>query len=203
MEKENSPLLEKQYHIPLELFRKAFKAFQYKYVYPKVWLLTGILLVIAGIYSYFVVQGTDSQRPVYCMIVVFCIVMCALQWYNPQKVRRNLMEGIREIEEDAYKLRVFGDYMEIGTILPEETPLTEEEKAADALFADSPEENFSGTRIFYTKDIPVLEYPDFFMVYLKKRTFYVVPKKEFSSEEQEILRGIFREKLGRSFIQKL
>ncbi len=204
MEETNAPsmLLEKQYHIPLELFRKAFTAFQKRYVYPRNYLMMAIFLLVFCFYCYFIVTGTDSDRPIYCMIAMLCLVMCALQWFNPRKIRRNLMEAVKEIEEDQYRLRIFPEYLEIGTILPEEEA-SREEKEADGLFDDAPEENFTGTRIYYNKGMHLTEYKDFFMLYQKKSMFYVIPKSAFTEEETEIMRVHFSQRLEKSFAQKL
>lgn len=203
MEKNGAePILTKQYHIPIEMFRSAFVAFQRKYVYPRNYAMMAVFLVVACIYAYYVVIGTDQQRPIYCMIILVCAVMIGFQWYNPRKVRRNLMQAVRELEDDLYELRIFPEYLEIGTILPDEE-ITEEQAEADALFEDVPQENFSGTRIYYSKALKVTEYRDFFIVYMVKVNFYVLPKKDFSEEEIKTLRETFSKNLGKGYQSKI
>ena len=196
---ENKMLLEKQYKIPFDMFRDAFIAFQRKFVYPKSYAIMGVLAVVIGIYAYFIVYGGENvNRGLYCMIILFCLMMMAFQWINPRKIRMKLMEGVKEIEDDEYRLRIFPEYLEIGTILP-----PEDAKAAetDDLFDDVPEEDFSGTRIHYNKGLNVVEYPAFFMIYQQKSMFYVVPKSAFSEEELEILRVHFSKRLDKTFTQ--
>ena len=196
---ENKMLLEKQYKIPFDMFRNAFIAFQKKFVYPKSYAIMGVLAVVIGIYAYFIVYGGENvNRGLYCMIILFCLMMMAFQWINPRKIRMKLMEGVKEIEDDEYRLRIFPEYLEIGTILP-----PEDAKAAetDDLFDDVPEEDFSGTRIHYNKGLNVVEYPAFFMIYQQKSMFYVVPKSAFSEEELEILRVHFSKRLDKTFTQ--
>ena len=196
---ENKMLLEKQYKIPFDMFRDAFIAFQKKFVYPKSYAIMGVLAVVIGIYAYFIVYGGENvNRGLYCMIILFCLMMMAFQWINPRKIRMKLMEGVKEIEDDEYRLRIFPEYLEIGTILP-----PEDAKAAetDDLFDDVPEEDFSGTRIHYNKGLNVVEYPAFFMIYQQKSMFYVVPKAAFSEEELEILRVHFSKRLDKTFTQ--
>ena len=196
---ENKMLLEKQYKIPFDMFRDAFIAFQKKFVYPKSYAIMGVLAVVIGIYAYFIVYGGENvNRGLYCMIILFCLMMMAFQWINPRKIRMKLMEGVKEIEDDEYRLRIFPEYLEIGTILP-----PEDAKAAetDDLFDDVPEEDFSGTRIHYNKGLNVVEYPAFFMIYQQKSMFYVVPKSAFSEEELEILRVHFSKRLDKTFTQ--
>ncbi len=200
-EQTPTPLLDKQYHIPLDLFRRAFTAFQKKYVYPKTYFMMAMLLVAAGIYSYFMTTVTASQRPIYCMIVLLCLVMCGIQWFNPRKIRRNLMEAVKEIEEDRYFLKIYQEYLEIGTILPEEAP-SEEAQEDDALFDDTPKENFTGTRMHYNSEMKVTEYDDFFLLYQKRSMVYVIPKSAFNEEEAEILRVHFQKVLDKNFQSK-
>ena len=195
-------MLTKQYHIPYEMFRSAFTAFQKQYVYPRNYTLMAVFLLIAGVYSYYVVEGTDQQRPIYCMIIMLCLVLCALQWYNPRKIRRNLMEAIRGLEDDLYEYRLYPEYMEIGTILPDEE-LSGQQQETDELFDDVPQENFSGTRIYYSNALKVTEYSEFFIVYMKKSNFYVLPKKDFSEQETELLRTEFAKNLGKGFSKKM
>ncbi len=205
METENTvvqPLLTKQYHIPFAMFRDAFAAFQKQYVYPRTYVMMALLLAVAGIYSYCVVTGTDSQRPLYCMIIMFCLVLCALQWLSPRRIRRRLMEAIRDLEEDLYEMHLFPEYLEIGTILPEEA-LTEEDQEADALFDDAPEGNFSGTRIHFSNVVKVTEYREFFIVYIKKSNFYVLPKSAFTDAELDMMRDTCSARLGKGFASRI
>ena len=176
-----SLLLEKQYHIPFELFREAFIAFQRRFVYPRNYAVMAVFLIVAGVYGWLTATAPEgANRQLYCIIILFCLVMAVFQWWNPRKIRRNLMEGIRQIEDDRYCLRLYPEYLEIGTILP-------------------PEEDISGTRIYYNKGLHVAEYGHFFMVYQTRAMFYVIPKDAFSAEELEIVRVHFEKKLGKQF----
>ena len=159
-----------------------------------------LLAVIIGIYAYFVANGAESQKPTYCMIIVICAALLGFQWYNPRKIRRNLLLAVKEIEQDNYRIRIYPEYLEIGTILPPEE-VSGENSGTDDLFNDTPEENFSGTRIYYNKNLHITEYPDFFMIYQTKTMFYVLPKSAFSEEELEIMRVHFSQRLDKTFQQ--
>ncbi len=202
MEQKNSPILpEKQYHIPYEMFKTAFTAFQRRYVHPKNYAIIAVLLLACVIYTISILRSPATEQPLYGFVILCCLVMCVFQWYNPRKIRRNLLEAVKEIGEDTYVLRIFPEYLEIGTLLPEEAP-SEEQAQADALFEDTPEEQISGTRIFYSKLLKVTEYQDFFMIYQKKSMFYVVPKSAFSEEKLTQLRVHFGNVLGKGFSSK-
>lgn len=193
-------LLEKSYQIPYALFKKSFTAFQKKFVYPRNYLTMGILALIIGIYIYFVINGTDEQRPLYFMVILVCIILIGFQWYSPRKIRRNLMLAVKEIEQDHYRIRIYPEYLEIGTLLPPEDKPPE--SSSDDLFDDTPEEDFSGTRIYYNRNLHVTEYVDFFMIYQTKTMFYVLPKAVFSEEELEIMRVHFSQRLEKTFQQQ-
>ena len=62
--------------------------------------------------------------------------------YYSKKIKRNLLEAVREIEQDEYRLRIFPEYLEIGTLLP-----AEESHETDELFDDEPEEKFAGALV--------------------------------------------------------
>ena len=196
-------LLQKQYYIPYELFKSAFTAFQKKFVYPRNYIIIAVLLIVSCIYAYFLVNGSDSDKPIYCIVILCCLLLSGFQWYNPRKIRRNLMLAVREIEHDQYKFTIYPEYLEIGTILPpEDSSLNNKNlENIDNLFDDIPEEqeNFSGTRIYYNKGLHVHEYQEFFMIYQTKTMFYVVPKSIFSEEELEIMRVHFSQRLDKNF----
>ncbi|MBP0973915.1 MAG: YcxB family protein [Oscillospiraceae bacterium] len=196
-ETRDGMLLEKQYKIPFEMFRSAFIVFQKRFVYPRTYLIMAVLAIVAVVYTICVVYGGENvNRTLYFMIILFCLIMIFFQWFTPLKARRTLMEGVKEIEEDAYKLRIFPEYLEIGTILP---PEGEDTADADALFDDAPEENISGTRIHYNKGMHVDEYKEFFLIYQQRSMIYVVPKSAFSEEELEVMRVHFGKRLDKNF----
>ncbi len=199
-ETQQTILPEKRYHISFEMFKAAFIAFQRRYVYPRNYLIIAILLIVCVIYTISILQSAAAEQPLYGFVILCCIVMCVFQWYNPRKIRRNLMEAVREIEDDTYILRIYPEYLEIGTLIPEEEQ--QEEEASDELFDDTPEEQLSGTRIFYSKAFKITEYKEFFMAYQKRSMFYVIPKKHFSDAELDLLRQHFSSRLGKSFVRK-
>ncbi|MDE5754126.1 MAG: YcxB family protein [Oscillospiraceae bacterium] len=200
-QEDSGILLQKCYQIPYELFKTAFTAFQKRFVYPRNYIIIAVLGIVCMIYAYFVVTGSNSDRPLYCIVILCALMMMAFQIYNPKKIRKNLLLAVREIEDDRYKLTIYPEYLEIGTILPpEETdPAQKSDPDLDDLFDDIPEENFSGTRIYYNKNLRVQEYDAFFMIYQQKTMFYVVPKAAFSEEELEIMRVHFAQKLDKNF----
>lgn len=229
MNLEREPILQRSYHIPLELFKKAFIAFQKKYIYPRNWLLTAVVAAVAFVYLDSVTQN-PSNYMAYLLLAV-CVAMIVILWFNPKKVRKNLFASLAELENDTYHVRFYEDGMTIAT---EENPLptvetetetdiietavaeqnTKTEAAAEEKTSDqtefqpvSVEENaedveiqpIEPTVISFHKNVKVLEYQEYFMVYLVKQMFYVIPKSEFTDDELIRLRCLFTDALAEQF----
>ncbi len=221
---DREPLLQKSYHIRLELFQKAFVNFQKRFVYPRNWVLTVILGAIAVVYLDSFTQNPSGMLAPALMVV--CIAMIVILWINPKKVRRTLFASMQELENDTYYVRFFEDGM---TIMTEDAPKSAEEKTApieeeraepqtDAA-AESAEEQANGFNPLFHVDVPdpvtvdaiepteirfhsnvkVYEYSDYFMVYLVKQMFYVVPKDAFTEDELICLRKLFAESLAEQY----
>lgn len=212
MKFKGEALLRKSYHIPLPLFDQAFRCFQKKYVYPRNILLTGILSVIFIVY--FISMLKEPQNELVYLLLVVCLAMILIIWYNPMKLRRSLMASLKELESDTYHFTLYADGVEIGTEdapLPEENPdaptSPEPEKDTEdaALSADEDgflpifeEENADPVRspvpvtgIPFGAGLKIHEFDEFFMLYLVKQNFYVVPKKDFTDAELNVLRDTF------------
>lgn len=215
------PKLEKSYHIPLPLFDKAFRAFQKKYVYPRNIVITLLLVAVAGVYVDAAVRDPSSTMAY--VLIFICAAMIMVMWYNPMKLRRNLMISLKELENDVYTVSLYQDGVTIRTedgVTETAEDTAESEPVSEAVEAkEEPAENHEDTDengfndLFDDAEAPavaepipatelpfgtgfrILEYDEFFMLYLVKHNFYVVPKKDFSAEEQQILRDGFGDSL--------
>lgn len=204
---EEEILLQREYHIPLELFRKAFITFQHKFVYPRNAALTVFLLGVAGVYVNAALQDPDNT--IAYLLIFTCLAVITILWYNPQKIRRSLLQSIQQIEDDRYVLKVRESGLEIGTILPPPKPVEPEEDAQVQEPEEKPENGFQdifedppeieATVLPFDKGIRIIEKEAFFMVYKVKSMFYVVPKKDFSDVELQELTALFGKKLGTAF----
>ena len=204
-----TPLLERSYHIPLAMFDDAFRNFQKKYVYPQNFLLTAVLLVIAGVYIHAVIK--DNTQTLAYILILTCLAVILVRWYRTLKLRRSVHDALKEVEQDTYALSVFEDGLEIRT---EDAPAAEksapeaevpaEPENADGekpdgngfqqLFPEEPAEDepIPPTEIRFGNGVKIHEYPEYFLVYLVRSNFYVIPKKDFSEDETAQLRKIFR-----------
>lgn len=202
------PSVTRKYHIPLDMFMEAFKAFQKKYVYPQNIVLSVCLLAIAGVYARAVIK--DNTKTIFYLVIVFCIAFVMSVWYRTLKMRRSLRDALKEIENDTYEMQLFSDKLTIRTedapppaedpAEPEEAPEepAPEEPTGDGfqqIFPEKPAEpvqSIPPTEIFFEDRVKFHEFADFFMVYLVKRNFYLLPKKDFSEDEITQLRKAFK-----------
>ena len=234
MNPEREPMVERSYHIRLELFKKAFIAFQKRFVYPRNWLLTAVLGAVALVYLDSVTQNPSNYLAMALLVV--CAAMIAILWFNPRKIRKNLFDSLQELENDTYHVCFYENSMTISTEDMPPLPAAKEQKAvstlADDIYAaENPQEEeasvenpveseesngfrplFEGeeaaapqsdkiepTVIQFHKNVKVIEYSEYFMVYLVKQMFYVVPKEAFNEDELIRLRCIFTDSLGERF----
>lgn len=202
--------LKKQYHIPLSMFDDAFRKFQKKYVFPRNIVLSLAFAAMAAVYIHAAVK--DNTQTFAYLLIVICLAMILVIWYKPLKYRRSLHEALKEIENDTYELCLYEDKLtlrmeeppkEESVLAAEEIPAAAEASPAEEtdssgfrpLFDEAPAEPEAAvppTEIFFDENVKFLEYPEFFMVYLVKRNFYVIPKKDLSDDEQQQIRAAFR-----------
>ena len=210
MNKHGTPVISRSYHIPLPMFDDAFMTFQKKYVFPANILLTVVLLAIAGVYIHAAVK--DPSNTLVYLLIVACFAIILVRWYKTFKLRRAVHNALKEVESDTYTLSVYEDGLVIHT---EEAPQAEdtaepetqeetedspaEPQSADGngfqqIFPEEPVQNnpVEDTEITFGPDVKIHDFPEYFMVYLVKRNFYVIPKKDFSEDEIGTLKKLFQ-----------
>lgn len=208
MTHKGSPLLKRSYHIPLAMYDDAFLKFQRKYVYPQNILVTVILLAIGGVYVAAALR--DTSNTLTYLLIVACVAIVLVRWYRTFKLRGAVHEALKEVESDLYELSVYEDGISIRTedapeaavpAEPEQQP-EEAESTEDAasdgngfnpLFPEEPAERepIPATEIPFGAGVKIHEYEEYFMVYLVKQNFYLIPKKDFSADEIEQMKKLF------------
>ena len=111
---ENNYRLEKEYTVPFEIFREGYTEFQKKYVFPQANVTALAFIILAGVFVFAVVQD-NSQYFAYLLIMV-CLAMAVRQWYNPRKLRNNLFDVFRTMEETVYRIGVGDGFVDISTV---------------------------------------------------------------------------------------
>ena len=194
---EDEALVKKRYSIPYELFGEAFTVFQKKFVFPRNRIMSVLLLIFAAGDGLKIMYGNGET--IGYVLVLVCIALAFINWYNPRKLKRNLMESVKGIENDVYTLTIYPERIVIGTVLePEKEKETEE---YEEVFGEIPmKEDIADTEIYLNKNVKVIERKNFFMIYIKKSMFYVVPKETLTQEEIEIMNLHFQKQLDKNFI---
>ncbi len=195
---EEEIILKKKYSIPYEMFEKAFDTFQKKYVYPRNMMMSAVLLIAAIANVVNILKGNSSN--ISYVLVLACIALAFVNWYNPRKLKKNLMVSIKGIENDVYRLVLMPDKLKIGTVLDNPDENNRAKAEYEEVFEDTPApENIEDTEIYLTNGVDVIEKPEFFMVYIKKAMFYVIPKKDFYEEEITVMQLHFQKQLGKNY----
>ena len=194
---EDEALVKNRYSIPYELFGEAFTVFQKKFVFPRNRIMSVLLLILAAGNVLNIMYGKGET--IGYVLVLVCIALAFINWYNPRKLKRNLMESVKGIENDVYTLTIYPERIVIGTVLEPEKEKEPEEY--EEVFGEIPvKEDIADTEIYLNKNVKVIERKNFFMIYIKKSMFYVVPKEPLTQEEIEIMNLHFQKQLDKNFI---
>jgi hypothetical protein len=177
---EKNCRLEKEYTIPFELYRDAYDEYLKKNIYPKSRIFMLIFLVVAVVY---IAAAIEDPSSTFAYILIFlCLAFAFREWYNPRKMRRSIIDTVRDMGEIRYKLLIENDSVEFSTINSGDVENFPEE--------DDDSENIPGepTVIPVEQITSIQEYERFFLLYHGKEMFYIIPKDVFSQEELEIVR---------------
>lgn len=184
-------ILEKEYKIPFEFFEKSFTQWQKKFVYPKTYVISILFLILGVIYIISAVK--DSSNVMSYVLSALCLGLSAVNWYNPKKAKTSLLNAVKLMEDETYKITVFETFIEISTIIqenPENINSDEGEDKANEkeLFGDEPPEVIESSKLYFNNGLKVLEYDEYFIIYQVKELYYVVPKLNFTEDELETFR---------------
>lgn len=185
---EENYKLEKEYQISPEIFNKAYRSYQKKFVYPKNYIFMALFLILAADFVYAAVK-TPENRLVYLLIVV-CIALAFREWHNPKFVRKRLNETLKDMGMPVYKIGIGEGFVDISTVEESETSDETEEEYDPADIPDEIDPLPEKTRIAVNSDFKLLEYDEYFLLMQGKSVFYILPKEGFSEAELETVRKI-------------
>jgi hypothetical protein len=184
------------------MFDEAFRFFQKKNVIPQNAVKSAVLLAIAGVYVQAVIK--DSGNTLGYLLIIACIAVTLILWYNMFKLRRAVHEALKDVEKDIYNLTVCEDKLIIRT---EDAPQPAEEPAEPEIPEEEPADGNGFQQLFPEKEaesepvlpteisldgkIRIYEQETYFMVYIIRQNFYVIPKKDFSADEIAEMKKLF------------
>ncbi len=203
---EENYTLEKEYAVSPDIFDKAYKSYQKKFVYLKSYIFMGIFLLLAADFIWAAAKNPGNTL-VYLLIVV-CIALAFREWHNPRFIRRRLYETVRDMGKVVYKIGVGDGFIDISTV-DDGTSGDDEDgedgdsggnaEEASAENAEDTEENDDispeaeelmpeKSRLNTKENYSLLEYDEYFLLMQGKEIFYILPKAGFSEDELEIIR---------------
>lgn len=175
-------ILEKEYPIPCDLFEKAFSQWQKKFVYPKTYIISILFVILAIIYIISAVK--DPSNTMAYVMIALCIGLSAVNWYNPKKIKRSLLEAVSSMSDELYRMTLYDTFIEISTIIPQEN----EDDPEKEIFGEDPPETVESSKLYFNSGLKIIEYDEYFIAYQAKESFYIIPKSGFSDGELDIFR---------------
>ena len=88
------------YTIPAELYDEAYRLYQRKYLLWKNWLLEGILTLLTV--DFIVTAVKDPSNGLTYFLMTLCVVLLALLIFHPLRIRRRVMDAVKEMGELPY-----------------------------------------------------------------------------------------------------
>ena len=165
------------YTIPAELYDEAYRLYQRKYLLWKNWLLEGILTLLTV--DFIVTAVKDPSNGLTYFLMVLCVVLLALLIFHPLRIRRRVMDAVKEMGE-----------------LPYVAALSEQEIVIQTLTEGEQGEEIPPTVLEYDEKMQIWEAEPFFLICEGKERFYVLPKKALYDEQIFAMRRFLRQKLS-------
>lgn len=182
---EENYKLEKEYTVPPDLFEKAYRTYQKKFVYPKSFLFMGLFLFLAADFVYAAVKQPDNT--IVYLLIVICLAFAFREWHTPRFARMRMVETVRDMGEVVYKIGIGEGFLDISTV---DDGTEEDERPDEETYDDFSDDTGlpEKTRINTKEDYRLLEYEEFFLLLQDRKIFYILPKTGFSEDELEIVR---------------
>ncbi|MGN0632064.1 MAG: hypothetical protein ACI4JN_12130 [Ruminococcus sp.] len=175
------------YHIDFDLYKEAYKCYQKRFVLPKNRILQAVLLLLTIDFGYHGVKNPENRISFILMII--CAAMIFILWYNPMRMRRSVMDVIRDMDGDEYSFSMDSEKMTFRTVPAEYT----QDVPHDEVDLQPP------SHLYYTNELFVIEKYEFFLICRGKQVFYVLPKYALYDNQAEMIRLTLQEKIGRHF----
>jgi hypothetical protein len=171
------------YVIPTELYDAAYRLYQRRFLLWKHWILEGILLLLSV--DFVVTAWKDPSNALVYFLLVLCLVLLVCLLLYPLRVRRRVMDAVKQVSEIAYTIELSESQIVIQTV-----PL-----AGEVVIPP--------TVLPYDSDLQIIEDDAFFLFCEGKERFYVLPKKALYDEQIFAMRRFFRQRLAKRFQSKL
>jgi hypothetical protein len=179
------------YQISYDLYASAYKCYQNRFVFPKNRILQLLLLVLAADFGYHGAVNPDNKIAFF--LLALCAALIFVLWYNPRRMRRSVMDVVREVEGDEFVFSMDEEKMTFAAVPSEYI----QDVPNDEIPSNPP------TEIYFDKNLSVIEKYEFFLICRGKQAFYVLPKYALYDNQAEIIRCHLENKIGKRFRCKI
>ena len=167
------------YIIPTELYDAAYRLYQRRFLMWKSWILEAVLVLLSV--DFIVAAFKDPSNMLVYFLLILCVVLLVMLIFHPMRIRRRMMDAVKEMGEIPY---VAGAQIV--------TPVIQ-------TWTEDPSEEIPPTVLEYDKNMRVIEQEQFFLICEGKERFYVLPKKALYDEQIFAMRHFLRQKLDKRF----
>lgn len=186
---ENIKLVKEFSHTP-EILRNGVKAYQKKYVYSDMSIKIMIFLLISAIFVCGIVMDffkSDKLELLAFLMSAACLAFAIMEWFKPKKLRDSIVQSfIDEGNSPVYRLTVKEKEIEIAIVSEIVQEKSSEESENDEYSDEIPEPSI----ISIDNNLSIIEEDKLFIIAYGKTVYYIIPKKDFSQKELEIMRSI-------------
>lgn len=175
------------YHIDFDLYKEAYKCYQNRFVMPKNRILQVILLLLTIDFGWHGIKNPENRTAF--LLMILCVALIFILWYNPLRMRRSVMDVIRDMDGDEYSFSMDSEKMTFRTVPAEYT----QDVPHNEVEMQQP------SHLYYTNELFVIEKYEFFLICRGKQVFYVLPKYALYDNQAEMIRNTLEEKIGKHF----
>lgn len=174
-----TPVIQKEYSIAPHMYDSSFKDYQRKFIFPINYIITAICAIIAIVGIILAVKKTMA---LIVLSLVF-IVIAIIPWVNSTKVRKKFVQSMALVKDERLTAQFYDDGIIINKI-PKGSTMAERNV------------------IDFSKDeVKILDKRYYFIAYVNKSQFNIIPKKVFDATEETTLAKCFQKKLGNNYIK--
>lgn len=167
------------YIIPMELYDAAYRLYQRRFLMWKSWILEAVLVLLSV--DFIVTAFKDPSNMLVYFLLILCVVLLVMLIFHPLRIRRRMMDAVKEMGEISYVAALSEQEIVIQT------------------WTEDPSEEIPPTVLEYDKNMQVIEQEQFFLICEGKERFYVLPKKALYDEQIFAMRHFLRQKLDKRF----
>jgi hypothetical protein len=162
------------------MYDSAFKDYQRKFVYPTNYIMTAVFAIVAILDIVLVATG---KSPALVVVAVACVAAIVGVWLHTSGVRKKFVQNVAQVKNERQTAQFFDDGIVINAIPKGRT------------------EGVKTVIDFSKDDVKILDRRYYFIAYVVKSHFCIIPKKVFDASEETTLCKGFEKKLGKNYIK--